>query len=134
MVWVFYAGITELKQVSIEKVLEKHKFKVPLKQHNIELPSKSLITLVEDWKLCKAYYRDMITDDFSMEFLLLLALSCYEAKNDKACKIIADHLYNDKVCRFEIPSNIATPHLLLAVSYFISHSGKTWSLRCNAVI
>jgi len=36
-VWVFYAGITELKQVSIENALEMHKLKVPLKQNNVEL-------------------------------------------------------------------------------------------------
>ena len=42
--------------------------------------------------------------------------------------------YTDKVCRFEIPPNHATPYLLLAVSYFISYSGKTWSLRCNTVV
>jgi len=69
-----------------------------------------------------------------MDFLLSLILCCYEAKNDKAFKVIADHLYANKVCHFEIPMNHATPYLLLAVSYFISHSGITWSLRCNAVI
>ena len=64
----------------------------------------------------------------------MLILCCYEAKNSEACRNIADHLYRDKVCRFEIPPNHATPYLLLAVSYFISHSDKTWSLRCNTVV
>ena len=76
---------------------------------------------------------DMVTK-FGTETLLSLILRCYEAKNSTACRVIAEHLYADKVCRFEIPPNHATPYLLLAVSYFISYSGKTWSLRCNTII
>ena len=61
-------------------------------------------------------------------------MCCYEARNSEACRVIAENLYTDTVCRFEIPPNHATPYLLLAVSYFISCSGKTWSLRCNTFI
>ena len=132
IVWLLYAGLTGLSQVSIE-VLLKHIMVVVQAQSSIILPTQSLKGLVTAWKQCHIYYMDMV-GKFSMETLLLLILCCYEADNSKACRVIAEHLYVDKVCRFEIPPNHATPHLLLAVSYFISHSGKTWSLRCNTVI
>ena len=132
MVWLFYAGLTGLSQVSIEEVL-KHNIVMVQPQSSIILPTQSLKGLVTAWKQCHTYYMDMV-GKFSMETLLLLILCCYESDNSKACKVIVEHLYADKVCRFEIPPNHATPYLLLAVSYFISHSGKTWSLRCNTVI
>ena len=132
MVWVFYAGLTDLKQVPIKKVLVIHKMTLQ-QQPSITLPGKSISDLIKAWKYCHSYYID-ITNNLSIEFLLTLMLCCYEAKNSEACRDIANHLYTDKVCRFEIPPNHATPYLLLAVSYFISHSGKTWSLRCNAVV
>ena len=132
MVWVIYAGLTGLKQVTIKNVLEKHKIMLS-QQPLISLPAKSLKSLVKAWKQCHTYYMEM-AGKLNKEFLLTLILCCYEANNSKACREIADYLYSDKVCRFEIPPNHATPYLLLAVSYFISHSGKTWSLRCNTVI
>ena len=135
MVWIFYAGLTDLKQVPIENVLAKHRMQQLSQQVSINLlPVKSLKDLVEVWKKCHTYYLQMITGTFNMEFLLSLILCCYEAKNSEACKVIANHLYADKVCRFEVPSNHATPYLLLAISYFILHSGKIWSLRCNVAI
>jgi len=133
MVWVFYAGLTDLKQVPIDKDLEKHKMPL-IQKHTIMLPARSLKGLVKAWTLCHTHYMHMIIGNISMEFLLSLILCCYEARNREACKVIADHLYADKVCHFEIPPNHATPYLLLAVSYFIFHSGKIWSLRCNTAI
>ena len=91
-------------------------------QPSILLPAKSISDLIKTWKYCHSYYEDIISN-YSIEFLVMLILCCYEAKNSEACRDIADHLYTDKVCRFEIPPNHATPYLLLAVSYFISHSG-----------
>jgi len=133
MVWVFYAGLTDLKQLPIDKVLEKHKMPL-IQQHTVMLPARSLKGLVKAWIQCHNRYMQMTTENLSMEFLLSLILCCYEARNREACKVIADHLYADKVCHFEIPPNHATPYLLLAVSYFIFHSGKIWSLRCNIAI
>ena len=130
MVWLFYAGLTELKQVSIEVVL---KYDMAQQQPSISLPTQSLKVLVKAWEQCHTYYMDM-AGKFGMETLLLLILCCYEARSSKACRVIAEHLYTDTVCRFEIPPNHATTYLLLAVSYFISYSGKTWSLRCNTFI
>jgi len=118
MVWVFYAGLTDLKQVPIDKVLEKHKMPL-IQKHTIMLPARSLKGLVKAWTLCHTHYMHMIIGNISMEFLLSLILCCYEARNREACKVITDHLYADKVCRFEIPPNHATPYLLPAVSYFI---------------
>ena len=135
MVWLFYAGLTNLKQVSIEEVMLKYDMALlPLQPSiDLEITTQSLKELVKAWKQCHTYYMDMI-GNLGKEILLSLILCCYEAKNSKACRVIAEHLYADKICRFEIPPNHATSHLLLAVSYFISHSGKTWSLRCNTLI
>ena len=132
MMWIYYAGLTDLKQVSIKDVLVMHKMTLQ-QQPSIILPVKSISDLIKAWEDCCFYYKD-ITNNYSIEFLVMLILCCYEAKNSEACRDIANHLYTDKVCRFEIPPNHATPYLLLAVSYFISHSGKTWSLRCNIVV
>ena len=133
MTWVYYAGLTDLKQVPIKEVLVMHQMTLQ-QQPSIILPAKSIFNdLIEAWKYCHSYYKDM-TNNCRIEVLLTLILCCYEAKNSEACRDIADHFYRDKVCRFEIPPNHATPYLLLAVSYFISHSGKTWSLRWNTVI
>ena len=132
MMLVYYAGLTDLKQVSLKEVLVMHKMTLQ-QQPSIILPAKSISDLIKAWKYCYSYYKD-ITNNYSIEFLVMLILCCYEAKNSEACRDIANHLYTDKVCRFEIPPNHATPYLLLAVSYFISHSGKIWSLRCNTVV
>ena len=129
--WVYYAGLTGLKQVSIKEVLVMQKMTLQ-PQPSIMLPAKSISDLIEAWKYCRSYYIE-ITNNYSIEFLPTLILCCYEAKNSEACRDIANHFYTDKVCRFEIPPNHASPYLLLAVSYFISHSGKIWSLRCNTL-
>ena len=136
MVWVFYAGITELRVVPIDIIL-REKFNISqLPQQSVtQLPAKTLQQLVKAWKCCHSYFMDMtIPNEFSIEFLLTLILCCYEARNKEACRIIAMHVYPDIVCRIEIPPNRVTPYLLLAVSYFISHSTKMWSLRCEASI
>ena len=133
MVWVYYAGITNLKQVPLGDILAKCKLVLP-QQLSIILPAKSIKDTIIAWKQCHSYYTDMINDKFNLEFLLSLILCCYEAQNSEACRDIANHLYTDKVCRLEIPPNHATPYLLLAMSYFIACSGKMWSLRCNTDI
>ena len=127
MVWVFYAGLTELKQVPIEKVL-RHNVTSP-HQSSVNLPIQTHDELVQVWNQCKTFYKQVE----SKRFLLTLISCCYEAYNSEACRIIANHFYGDKVkiCRLDIPPNEAKPYLLLAVSYFITHSGKAWSLRCN---
>ena len=132
MVWVFYAGITTMHAISIDEIL-KEKLDLPQQHLNTDLPAKSLKHLIKAWENCHSYFMTM-SDKFSVDFLLTLMLCCYEAKNEKACKAIAAHVYPDVVCRIEIPPNRVTPYLLLAVSYFISHSGKLWSLRCEASI
>ena len=132
MVWVFYAGMTSLR--NIDEILKQYlpqKYSQPITQ----VPVKTLRDLVEAWKHCHSHFMPMTTSNrFSAEFLLTLMLCCYEARNEKACKTIAAYVYPDLVCRIEIPPNCVTPYLLLAVSYFISHSGKMWSLRCDASI
>ena len=129
MVQIFYAGLTDLKRVPIEKLLIKHKMTYP-HQCSISVPAKSHNELVTLWKQCKDYYEVNIKSNHE-QILLSLILCCYEAKNSEACRVIANHFYVDDVCRLDIPPILATPYLLLAVSYFISCSGKSWSLRCN---
>ena len=130
MVWVFYAGLTGLNRVTLQNVLVKHRVTVVQKPLN-SFPAKSLTDLVKAWRESQMYYMNAIKKN--IDFFLLLIMCCYEADNSEACRDIANHFYTEKVCRFEIPPNHATPYLLLAVSYFIRHSGKTWSLRCNTV-
>ena len=129
MVQIFYAGLTDLKQVPIENLLVKHEILLP-HQSSINLPAQSHYELVELWKQCKTYYEDNIKRNHE-QLLLSLILCCYEAKNSEACRVIANHFYAYNVCRLDIPPIHATPYLFLAVSYFISCSGKSWSLRCN---
>ena len=101
----------------------------------MQVPAKTLTDLVKAWEHCHSHFMAITTSNrFNVEFLLTLMLCCYEARNEKACKIIAAYVYPDLVCRIEIPPNPVTPYLLLAVSYFISHSGKMWSLRCDTSI
>ena len=135
MVWVFYAGITRMEVVSIEFILDGKLQHLPRRKSFIQFPAKNLGDLVIAREHCYCQFMPMITSNkFSAEFLLTLILCCYEAKNESACKCIAAHVYPDVVCRIEIPQNSVSPYLLLAVSYFIAHSGKKWSLRCNASI
>ena len=100
-------------------------------QSAINLPAQYHIELVKLWKQCETHYEENMKSNHHEELLLSLTLCCYEAKNSKACGVIADHFYTEKICRLDIPPINATPYLLLAVLYFISHSGKIWSLRCN---
>ena len=136
MVWVFYAGITELRYVAIDEILkESCNLSQKQSQSVIQVPAKNLKDLILTWEHCHSHFMPMTTSDrLSVGFLLTLMLCCYEARNQNACRIIATHVYPDLVCRIEIPPNHVTPYLLLAVSYFISHSGKMWSLRCDASI
>ena len=129
MVQLFYTGLTNLTQVPMEKLLVKHKMTIP--HHSaLNLPAQSHNELVEALSKCKTYYDDNLRSDHE-QLLLSLILCCYEAKNSEACRVIADHFCADNACHLDIPPINATPSLLLAVSFFISCSGKTWSLRCN---
>ena len=135
MIWIFHAGITRMKVVSIESILEEKLHNLSQRKSFIQFPAKTLGDLVIAREHCHCQFMPMNTSkEFSVEFLLTLILCCYEAKNEDACKCIAAHVYPDVVCRIEIQPNRVTPYLLLAVSYFIAHSGKKWSLRCNASI
>ena len=89
MVWVFYAGLTELKLVPLERVIQD-KITLP-DQSSINLPAQSHDELLQSWKQCRVYYEEM---EYK-EFLLTLILCCHETKNSEACRIIADHLYAD---------------------------------------
>jgi len=133
MVWIFYAGISKMSRVSIERVLPELISSVV--ESAISLPVKGHDELVDNWKICHNYYTQMKkSETFSVNFLLTLMVCCYEAKNSKACNIIADNFYPSNICRIEIPPNRATSYLLSAVTYFIACSGKKWSFRCDATI
>ena len=132
MVWVFYAGITGLKRVSIQDLL-------PKLDRPVQPTSSVLVNahekLVENWHQCYAHFKSMTEHgENHMEFLLTLILCCYEAQNTEACNLVADYYYSSNICHIEIPPNHANPYFLLAISYFITHSGKKWSLRCDDII
>ncbi|XP_065894819.1 NACHT, LRR and PYD domains-containing protein 3-like isoform X2 [Dysidea avara] len=132
MVWIFYAGITGMTRIPIQFVLPRL---VLPSQSNVKLPVHTRRDVLGAWMQCHNHFMDMTrNNEFSVDFLLTQMLCCYEAKNPKACKIIADYYYPINICRIEIPPNRATPYMLLAVSYFIAHSGKKWSLRCVSAI
>ena len=132
MVWAFYAGITKFKKVPIQNILPKIEKQI---QNTLQPPFTKHEPMVKTWQSCYTYFKNMTdSKEFNVEFLLILMLCCYEAENSIACKVIADHFYSNNTCRFVIPPNRASPYLLLAVSYFIAHSGKKWSLRCDASI
>ena len=59
---------------------------------------------------------------------------CYEAKNPLACKAIVDCYCPNNLCQIEITASHVTTYMLLAVLYFIGHSGKMWPVRCVAAI
>jgi len=132
MVWIFHAGFTRMTRVHIQSILPV--LNIPL-QPDVKLPLRNCIELVENWGHCyKHYIRMAKNPNFNDGFLLTLMQCCYEAKNSSACKTIANHYYPNNLCRIEIPANRVTPYMLLAVSYFIAHSGKMWSVRCVAAI
>ena len=96
MVWLFYTGLTNLKQVSIEEVMLKYDMALlPLQPSiNLEITTQSFKELVKAWKQCHTYYMDMI-GNLGKETLLSLILCCYEARKSKGCRVIAEHLYAD---------------------------------------
>jgi len=133
MVWLFYAGITGLTRVPIKDILPN--------LNRIQKPNLSIVDvnthekLDKNWQQCYAYFKSMVEHkDNHMEFLLTLILCCYEAKNLEACSFVADCYYFDEICHIEIPPNHAVPYFFLAISFFITHSGKKWSLRCDDTI
>jgi len=86
-------------------------------------------SMVKTWQFCYTYFKNMTdSKEFNVEFLLILMLCYYEAENPIACKVISDHFNLNDICHFEISPNHAAPYLLLAVSYFIAHSGRMWLL------
>jgi len=133
-VWVFFSGMTKLKRVTIKSVLAK----LPTPKQMLkksELPITTHVELIEQWKQCHEHFNRMTkSKELSADFLLILMLCCYEAENPEACNIIADYFYPSKFCRIEISHSRATPYLFLAISYFMMHSGKKWSLRCSVAI
>ena len=133
-VWIFFSGLTKLKRVTIKSVLAKLPSSKKIAKE-FDLPVKTHKELIERWKQCHSHFKSMTTsNEFSADFLLILMLCCYEAQNPEACITVASYFYPDEFCRIEIPHNRATPYLFLAVSYFIMHSGKKWSLRCGVAI
>jgi len=52
-------------------------------------------------------------------------------KRANYCRLLLPK-YN--LCRIEITASHVTTYMLLAVLYFIAHSGKMWPVRCVAAI
>ena len=134
MIWVFYAGISKFTRVPLNNVFPE----LERQFHNHSGTIGLIDThekLTDTWQKCYAEFESMREcKENHMEFLLTLIQCCYEAKNSDACKVVADYYYSNDICHIEIPSNHANPSFLLAISYFINHSGKIWSLRCDSYI
>ena len=133
MVWIFYAGITKLKRVKMQHLLPD--LNRPLQPTLLIGPVNTHEELVENWQQCYTHFQSMKEhEENHMQFLFTLILCCYEAENPEACKHVANYYYSNDICHIEIQPNHAIPYFLLAISYFITHSGKKWSLRCDNVI
>ena len=132
MVWIFHAGITKMTRIPIQSLLPV--LSIPTLP-DLQLPVKPFKELVDNWKTCHNHFIKMAKNSsFNVGFLLTLMQCCYEAKNPSACKTIADCYCPNNLCRMEIPASRVTPYMLLALSYFIAHSGKMWSVRCVASV
>ena len=132
MVWIFHAGITKMTRIPIQSLLPV--LSIP-SLPDVQLPVKPFMDLANAWKKCHNHFLKMVINpSFNVGFLLTLMQCCYEAKNPLACKIITDHFYQNNLCRIEIPASRVTTYMLIALSYFIAHSGKMWSVRCVAAI
>ena len=140
MVWIFYAGLTGFKGVSINniiasKVTKKRSDKFLIKTFSMTLKialknsvASEITRLVE---ITDEYYTTVILETVSNEFLLVLITCCAEAQNTIACKELANGpLFHENMCYIKIPDSALTPQILSSLSFCITHSGKRWRIEC----
>ena len=76
MAWMYCAGITNLKQVSLDDILAKHKLALP-QQLSIILPAKSIKDVIIAWRQCHSYYMDMIMISSTWNFYFHAVIAIY---------------------------------------------------------
>ena len=130
MVWLFYAGLTKMNNLSIEKVF-------PVVTTECDLPEfdppthKSLTSI---WYSSHEYYTTLTGESITEHFLLTLIICCYESQDPLLCISFCDHFYNSDTCCIDLPASSATPQVMLSLSYFIAHTNRKWSLYCGVTI
>ena len=130
MVWLFYAGLTQMSLLSIEKVFPSVKTECDLPKFD---PSthKSLTAI---WNSSHEYYTTLTSENVSEHFLLTLIICCFESQDPLFCMSLCDHFYNSDTCCIDLPVSSATPQVMLSLSYFIAHTNRKWSLYCGVTV
>ena len=119
MVWLFYAGITGFRLVSIANLLPDVPGEV---KPCVHFENMRCCTIVNNKYY--DYFETLTVEYISEEFLMVLVNCCYEADSPFLCQIISNHFYG-KLCYMSIPDH-CTPHSIVAISYFITYSRKKW--------
>ena len=130
MVWLFYAGVTEMKLFLPKKVLPSVVIECTLP----ELNPGAHRSLTAIWEASHSHYTTLTSKFVSEQFLLTLIICCYESQNPQLCIAICDHFYQLDTCCIDIPTSSAMPHVMLSLSYFMAHTNKKWSFYCGVQI
>jgi len=146
MIWIFYAGLTKFSIVSFKEVLPNtfiHKVKFMCYKsfshitwaflHNRFFTLSSVNEIFDRFYSTKQYSNYM-NKCISREFQTTLIAAVMEAQNPQLCKELCDScLFHTDTCWFSVPQSAATPQILSALSYCISHSGKDWMIQCKGL-
>jgi len=130
MVWLFYAGLTKMKLLSVEKVFPAIRIECDIPKFD---PSTHK-SLTKIWSSSHEYYTTLTTESISEHFLLTLIICCYESQDPLLCKSFCDHFYNSDTCCIDLPVSSATPQVMSSLSYFIAHTNRKWSFYCGVTI
>ena len=130
IVWLFYAGLTKMKKLSVEKVF-------PVIKTECDLPKFDPSThrsLTSIWHSSHQYYITLTSESITEHFLLTLIICCYESQDPLLCMSFCDHFYNSETCCIDLPASSATPQVMLSLSYFIAHTNRKWSFYSGVTI
>ena len=140
MVWIFYAGLTGFKNISINNIIalsvsEQKTVKIAMKTGSIimkiGLKNSTASEINRFIEISNVYYSCVIPGNVSEEFLLVLIACCAEAQNPIACKELTNGpLFHKNMCCIEIPDSALTPQVLSSLSYCITRSDKKWRIVC----
>ncbi|XP_065906420.1 protein NLRC3-like isoform X2 [Dysidea avara] len=146
MIWIFYAGLTKFSTVSFKEILPNtfiHKAKTFSYKsfslitwaflHNRFISLSSMNGIFDRYYSTKQY-SNYISKCISREFQTTLIAAVMEAQNPQLCREMCDsYLFHMDTCWFSVPESAATPQILSALSYCISHSGKNWMIQCKGL-
>ena len=140
MVWIFYAGLTGFKNISINNIItlsvtEQKTVKIAMKTGSIimkiGLKNSTASEINRFIEISNEYYSCVIPGNISEEFLLVLIACCAEAQNPIARKELTNGpLFHKNMCCIEIPDSALTPQVLSSLSYCITRSDKKWRIVC----